>query len=220
MKKTPSLVLLLALGGLAGFAQAEELKGDAARGAKINDVCIGCHGITGYKSSFPEVYHVPAIAGQNPQYLVAALDAYRKGGRKQESMRAVAGALSEQDIADLAAFYSTQYQPAKPAPETLAVAPSPKVAELLDRGACSSCHGANFTKPIDGSYPKIAGQYADYLYAALKSYKTEGNPRVGRDNAIMGAQVKQFSHAELRAIAQYLASLPGEIATVAQSPFH
>jgi cytochrome c553 len=210
--------LLLALCGLVPPAQAQEVKGNAANGARINDTCIGCHGIPGYQASFPEVHRVPAIAGQNPQYIVAALNAYRKGERKQGSMRAIAGSLSDQDIADLAAFYATQYQP-QAAADAAVPPPPPAVAELLNKGACASCHGANYSKPIDPSYPKIAGQYADYLYVALKAYKTEGNPVVGRSNAIMGAQVKQFSHKELRLIADYLGSLTPEVATVAQSPF-
>ena len=103
-------------------------------------------------------------------------------------------------------------------PDT-AEAPPAEVAALITKGACASCHGANFNKPIDPSYPKLAGQYADYLYVALKAYKFEGNPQVGRANAIMGAQAKQFNNAELKAIAQYLGSLPGELKTVKESPF-
>ena len=98
-------------------------------------------------------------------------------------------------------------------------APPPEVAALLAKGACASCHGPDFNKPIDGAYPKIAGQYPDYLFTALKSYKVEGNPQVGRGNAIMGAQVKQFSNKELKMLAQYLGSLPPDVHTIAQSKF-
>jgi len=190
---------------------------DAAAGAKKVAMCIGCHGIPGYQASFPEVHKVPMIAGQNAKYIAAALTAYAKGERKHPTMRGIAQSLSEQDIADISAFYEKQ-APAQTLPET-AAAPSAQVAELLTKGACVSCHGANFNKPIDGSYPKIAGQHADYLNVALKSYQTEGNAVVGRSNAIMAGQVKQFSHAELKAIAKYLASLPGELRTVPQSKF-
>ena len=211
-----ALSLMLALCGAFSSAQAQELKGDAAAGAKINAQCIGCHGIPGYQASFPEVYKVPMISGQNAKYIVAALDAYKKGERKHPTMHAVAASLSEQDIADLAAYYATHGTPT-PAPETPAVQPTPEVVALLAKGACVSCHGPNFSKPIDGSYPKIAGQHADYLYAALKSYKVEGNANVGRGNAIMAGQVKQFSLAELKAMAKYIGSLPSEVHTVAQS---
>jgi cytochrome c553 len=213
-----ALTLTLALAGATFAAQAQEIKGDAARGATLNASCIGCHGIPGYQSSFPEVYRVPAISGQNDKYIIAALNAYKKGERKHPTMRAIAGSLTEQDIADLAAYYATHG--GAPAATTAATkAAPPDVAALLAKGACASCHGENYNKPIDGSYPKIAGQYPDYLFSALKSYRFEGNPNVGRGNAIMAAQVKQFSNAELKAIAQFLGSLPADVHTVAQSKF-
>jgi cytochrome c553 len=213
-----ALTLMLALTGVTFTAQAQELKGDAAKGAKLNASCIGCHGIPGYQSSFPEVHRVPAISGQNAKYIVAALNAYKRGERKHGTMRAVAASLSEQDMADLAAYYAAHGATA--AATSAAVAPAPpEVAALLAKGACASCHGADFSKPIDGAYPKIAGQYPDYLFAALKSYKVEGNPQVGRGNAIMGAQVKQFSNKELKMLAQYIGSLPADVHTIAQSKF-
>jgi cytochrome c553 len=213
-----ALTLMLALSGAAFTAQAQEIQGDAAKGAAINATCIGCHGIPGYQSSFPEVHRVPAISGQNAKYIVAALTAYKKGERKHGTMRAVAAGLSDQDIANLAAYYSTHGGAADTA-EQAAPTPPADVAALLAKGACASCHGANFNKPIDGAYPKIAGQYPDYLYTALKAYKTEGNAQVGRGNPIMGAQVKQFSNKELKALAQYIGSLPPGVHTIAQSKF-
>lgn len=212
-----ALTLTLALAGATFAAQAQEIKGDAARGATLNASCIGCHGIPGYQASFPEVYRVPAISGQNDKYIIAALNAYKKGDRKHPTMRAIAASLTEQDIADLAAYYATHG--GAPATATAAVTPPPDVAALLTKGACASCHGENFSKPIDGAYPKIAGQYPDYLFSALKAYKVEGNANVGRGNAIMAAQVKQFSNKELKAIAQFLGSLPADVHTVAQSKF-
>jgi cytochrome c553 len=69
-------------------------------------MCIGCHGIPGYKTAFPVVYHVPRIAGQQPGYLLNALKAYKTGERSHPSMRAIAAALSDEDIANLAAYYA------------------------------------------------------------------------------------------------------------------
>lgn len=204
-----SLALAATLGAFS-TAQAQ----DVAAGQKKVAMCIGCHGIPGYRASFPEVHQVPMIAGQNAKYISTALVAYAKGERKHPTMRGIAQTLSEQDVADIAAFYEQQAK-AEPAPES-APAASGQVAELLTKGACVTCHGANFSKPIDGAYPKLAGQHRDYLYVALKSYQTEGNPVVGRGNAIMAGQVKQFSHAELKAIAGYIASLPSELRTVPQ----
>lgn len=205
-----SLALAATLGLLTTQAQAQ----DVAAGQKKVAMCIGCHGIPGYQATFPEVHKVPMIAGQNAKYIASALTAYAKGDRKHPTMRGIALSLSDQDIADISAYYE-QLGKAAPAPE-VAAAPSEAVKALLDKGACASCHGANFSKPIDGSYPKLAGQHADYLYVALKSYQTEGNAVVGRGNAIMAGQVKQFSLSELKTISKYLASLPGEVATVAQ----
>lgn len=214
-----ALPLLLALAGSLFVATAARAQ-DAAAGYKKADMCIGCHGIPGYQASFPQVHKVPKIAGQNGKYIVAALNAYKKGDRKHPTMRAIAASLTDKDIADLAAFYETEGASSfKPVADGPAAAPSAEVAALLTKGACASCHGANFNKPIDGAYPKLAGQHADYLFLTLKSYGTEGNPQVGRANAIMGGQVKQFKNAELKAIADYLASLPGDVRTVPESRF-
>ena len=183
-------------------------------------MCFGCHNIKGYQASFPEVYRVPQIAGQSAKYIAAALNAYKTGDRKHPTMRGIAETLSEQDVADISAYYEKLGAEArKPAADKPSREPNAQVAALLQKAACASCHGANLSKPIDPSYPKIAGQYADYLYAALKSYKIEGSAQVGRGNAIMAAQVKQFSNKELKAIAQFLGSLPADVHTVAQSKF-
>ena len=91
---------------LALAQQAAPQKGDAdlAHRNKIA-MCIGCHGIPGYKTAFPSVYHVPMIAGQQPGYIVSALKAYKAGERSHPSMRGIAASLSDQDMADLAAYY-------------------------------------------------------------------------------------------------------------------
>jgi cytochrome c553 len=94
------------------------------------------------------------------------------------------------------------------------------VAELLKKGACVSCHGENFAKPIDPSYPKIAGQHADYLFVALKSYKETGkNAYVGRSNGVMAGVAGQFSNDELKALAQYIGKVQGDLQVVPQSRF-
>ena len=69
------------------------------------------------------------------------------------------------------------------------------------------------------TYPKIAGQHSDYLYAALKAYKTEGNAQIGRNNPIMGGVAKQFSNEELKTLANYIGSLNGELKTVQPNRF-
>ena len=216
-KLLPSLLSLVITSVMAVSAQAQEVKGDAkAAEAKIA-MCIGCHGIPGYQSSFPEVYRVPKISGQNAKYSAAALTAYKKGERKHQTMRGIADTLSDQDIADVAAYYEQHGKT-----EAVTAAPkaaNEKVTALLQKGACVSCHGANFTQPLDPSYPKIAGQHKDYLYVALKSYKVENQSTWGRSNGIMGGIAKQYSNAELKALAEYIADQQGELKTIPQSKF-
>jgi len=190
-------------------------------------MCEGCHNLPRYQASFPEVYKVPMIAGQNAKYIASALVAYRKGERKHPTMRAIAGSLSDQDIADVAAYYSQlgtaagSSPAAAPAASAAAPAhePPPQVAKLLAQANCASCHGSNFSAPIDPSYPKLAGQHADYLFAALKAYQTDHNPLMGRNNAIMMGMARPFTHPEIKAIAAYLGSLPGDLKTVQQPRF-
>ena len=218
MSKAMNFLLAPAL-ALLGFVSAAQAQ-DAAAGEKKAAMCIGCHGIHGYQASFPEIHKVPMISGQGAKYIVAALTAYKKGERKHPTMKGIAASLSDADMADLGAFYEKHGASSlKTVAETPAVAPSAEVAALLTKGACASCHGANYSKPIDGSYPKIAGQHADYLYVALHAYTVTGNPNMGRSNAIMVGQVKQFKRDELKAIAKYLGSLPGELRTVPQDKF-
>jgi cytochrome c553 len=211
-----SMIALVAALGSLGFAM-EATAQDAKAGEKKAAMCIGCHGIPDYKASFPEVYRVPMIAGQNAKYIVSALTQYKKGDRKHPTMRGIAASLSDQDMADLAAFYSTE---AKSEPVTAAPADVPaNVAELLKKGNCASCHGANFNTPIDPSYPKLAGQHGDYLYVALREYQVDKNPLVGRNNAIMQGMARPFTPAESKILANYFASLPGELKTIPQSRF-
>ena len=213
--------------GLGVAARAQDAKpGDAAAGEKKIAMCEGCHNLPRYQASFPEVYKVPMIAGQNAKYIASALTAYRKGERKHPTMRGIAGSLSDQDIADVSAYYAQLGSPAgsaaAPAPAASAAPghePPPQVAALLTKGNCVSCHGSNFSAPIDPSYPKLAGQHPDYLYAALKAYQTDHNPLMGRNNAIMMGMARPFTHAEIKAIAEYIGSLPGEVKTVQQARF-
>lgn len=200
-------------------AHAQPIKGDIKAGEKKIAQCIGCHGIIGYQASFPEVYRVPKISGQGASYIMSALSAYKKGDRRHPTMRGIVDNLSEQDIADVAVYYESHGKVEGTAALGKAAEGNARAAALVKKGACVTCHGDSFSKPIDPSYPRIAGQYADYLFVALKSYKTEGNPVWGRGNPIMGGVAKQFSNAELKELASYLSTLPGEIKTLPQSKF-
>jgi cytochrome c553 len=89
---------VLAAAPAIAFAQAKKETVNTAQ-------CIGCHGIPGYKTAFPEVYHVPKITGQQQAYIVNALKAYKSGERSHPSMRGIAASLTDEDMAALAAHY-------------------------------------------------------------------------------------------------------------------
>lgn len=89
-------------------APAGDPVGNVERGHNKAATCLGCHSIPGYKADFPMVYQVPMIGGQNAKYIETALKEYRKGERRFPSMMATARSLSDQDIADVAAYFSSQ----------------------------------------------------------------------------------------------------------------
>ena len=210
---TRTLTLLLALAGVFSTAHAQ----DAQRGSTKVQMCIGCHGIVGYQTDFPLVYKVPKIAGQDARYIVSALTAYRGGDRKHPSMHSIASSLTDQDIADVAAYYAQLGKPDAPVPATPETPVPDKIKSAVT--TCVSCHGTNFSTPTDPSIPRLAGQYPDYLLFALKSYKVEGNPHYGCANAVMGAMAKPLKDDTIDEIASYLASLPGDLRTVPQAKF-
>ncbi|MBL8521015.1 MAG: c-type cytochrome [Betaproteobacteria bacterium] len=111
MKKAIILAALLPLWGATGAGAqapaAASAKGDAAAGkAKASAICSGCHGVPGTKAAYPSVYLVPKIGGQNADYIVAALKAYKSGERYNETMKALATQLSDKDTLDVAAYYA------------------------------------------------------------------------------------------------------------------
>jgi len=170
---------------LAGQAQAA---GDAQRGKQIGYTCLGCHGIEDYKNVYP-TYSVPKLVGQQPEYIVAALKAYRGKQRSHATMYAQASSLSDQDIEDVAAYLAGK-------PLTVDAAPV-GTAPAKVTGLCSACHGANGVG-IMGAYPTLAGQHADYLERALVEYQ-----KGDRKNAIMQSFAAQLSAADIKAIADY-----------------
>ena len=224
MNKLLTTMFALAVACVTLSAQAQKVAGGVENGAKKTAMCVGCHGIVGYQASFPEIHKVPMIAGQSATYITAALTAYKAGDRKHPTMRAIADSLTEQDMADLAAYYAQLgVKPESAPPDTPAKQPSERVQALITRdkdNACTKCHGVNFNKPNDGTVAKLAGQHADYLFVALKAYKVENHAQLGRANGVMSGQAKKFSNAELKELAGYISSLPGELKTVPESRFH
>jgi cytochrome c553 len=103
-----TMASVIAIPAMAQSVIDPAVVGNATAGAKKKSSCIGCHGIPDYKTAFPLVYRVPKISGQSEKYLASSLAAYRSGERSHPSMRAIAGSMSDQDIADLAAYYANK----------------------------------------------------------------------------------------------------------------
>ena len=106
MKQKSIMNLLLALGMFLAFSGATQAAGDAAAAKDKLSMCAGCHGIPGYKTAFPNAYHVPKLGGQHAEYIIKALEGYKNGSRSHPTMTALAKTLSQQDIENLAAYYS------------------------------------------------------------------------------------------------------------------
>jgi cytochrome c553 len=100
-----SLTRILAAAALAAMALSAQAAGNADAGKKKAFQCQGCHDIPDWKTAYPEVYRVPKLGGQKPEYIIAALKEYRSGDRDFATMRAMISPLSDQDIADIAAWY-------------------------------------------------------------------------------------------------------------------
>jgi cytochrome c553 len=102
MSRTRILIAAIA----CALASPASAAGDAAAGKQKVFQCMGCHGIPGWKTAFPEVYSVPKLGGQHAAYLVAALKQYKAGDRDHTTMRSIAANLSEKDMEDIAAYYA------------------------------------------------------------------------------------------------------------------
>jgi cytochrome c553 len=146
------------------------LAGDAERGAVLGQTCTGCHGIPGYYNANP-AYHVPKLGGQNADYLEIALQGYRRGTRGHETMQAQASSLSDQDIADVAAYFESFDGEAERG-RTRASAAQIE-AGRAKAATCVACHGPEGVAAA-AQWPNLAGQHETYLLEALEQYKDGG----------------------------------------------
>ena len=162
---------------------------------ELSSTCLGCHGIVSYNNIYPS-YKVPMLGNQHKDYLVAALKAYRSGERAHPTMRAQAANLSDQDISKIADYFSSfRLDDSKQA--------NSDVKMIEEANACVGCHGPDGNSIVP-TFPKIAGQYQDYLLHALKSYRN-GN----RNNAIMNGIASTLSDEQMIILSKYYASQVG-----------
>jgi len=106
MRPSQKTILAALMLASAPVLAQQPLVGDPKEAHKKIAMCEGCHGIPGYRTAYPDVYPVPKLGGQSAAYLSNALHAYKAKQRSHPSMRGIAASLSDQDIADLAAYYS------------------------------------------------------------------------------------------------------------------
>lgn len=188
--------MALALLACAMTAGAE---GDPQAGKIKAYTCTGCHGIPGYFNAFPS-YHVPKIGGQNYQYLVLALQAYRSGDRQHPTMAAQAGSMSDQDIEDISAYF-VSLSGGEPKSEYFPDG-DPQAGEEKST-LCMACHGAD-GNGIDPQYPRLAGQYGDYMVKSLQDYKSGA-----RVNVVMAGFAAGLNEQDMKDLAAYYAAKSG-----------
>lgn len=165
--------------------------GDPAQGEPLSAVCGGCHGSHGVSTDSS----TPSLAGQDATYLVDAIKAYRTT-RKRENMRLYVTGLSEQDIQNIAAFYSVQKSKAVEKGSTL-------VQDLTEK--CDRCHGATAPQNPALAVPKIQGQDRDYLVMALRAYRDDR-----RESSMMHKMSLPYSDAIIESLAAHYAAQPAK----------
>jgi len=159
--------------------------GDAAAGKKAAAACAGCHGESGVSS----IAGTPSLAGQDAQYLVTATLAYKDGTRRDETMKAPAGALDERAVKDVAAFYAAQQ------PQAPEVRKPLSLAEWTQR--CDRCHGPNGNS-IEPVMPALAAQRVDWLEGVLEAYR-----KGARKSTAMSAMSASLSESDVKALAAH-----------------
>lgn len=200
----PKLALTLSLAVAAAWSVPALAAGSKEAGQAKSATCVACHGVDG-NSVNPEW---PSLAGQHVAYLDRHLKAFRSGERQNVLMSPMAAALSDQDIADLAAFFSSQTRRGgETEPSRL------KLGQKLYRGghverqvpACNGCHGpAGLGNPAAG-YPSIQGQHATYVAAQLRAYRA--GERKTDPNQMMRNSAALLTNEEIDAVASYVQGL-------------
>lgn len=192
-----------------GSASADNLvAGDAEAGKTKSTVCAACHGVDG--NSLNPVW--PSIAGQHSKYLKDQLAYFKSGDRKNVLMTAQALGLSDQDMADLAAYFAGQDATAREVSDPSSVA----VAERLYKGgdnergipACIACHGPTGAGNPGVPYPAVGGQHATYIASSLREYAADNDNRNNNASQKMMVSIAlKLEPAEIDALASYLQGL-------------
>jgi cytochrome c553 len=187
---------------ITALTHAALAAGDPNAGKIKFATCTGCHAIPGYTNAYP-TYHVPRLGGQHPDYVAAALKDYQAGTRQHPTMHANAFPLGEQDIQDIAAYVAGFKPVAQPQPIR-----GDAAAGKAKSATCVACHGSDGNSPIP-IYPRLAGQYEDYLRKALTDYQNGA-----RQNPIMKGMAAPLSAEDIADLSAWFASQPSGLITV------
>jgi cytochrome c553 len=198
---------MAAVAGLiaATGACAETAKGDPAKAQQIvNTVCVACHGADG-NSLVPAN---PKLAGQHYDYLLKQLRDFKSGERKNPIMTGMVAALSPEDMANLAAYFSSQKQAPGSAKDKDLVALGQKIyrAGNFANGlpACAACHSPDGAG-IPAQFPRIGGQHADYVETQLKNFRN--SDRTNDPGKAMQSVAAKMTDKEMKAVADYIDGL-------------
>jgi len=202
MKKTVIAVLAAAFVGL--IPNLLLAQGDAAAGQAKSALCGSCHGVDG---NSPLAMN-PKLAGQSAKYMVKQLQDFKSGARPGATMAAMVLSLSDQDMEDIAAWYSSQQPTMQGAdPESI------ELAERLYRAgnseiavaACSACHSPTGKGNAPAGFPSLSGQHAEYTLQQLKDFRS--GVRQNDASEIMRTVVERLTDKELEALASYVSGL-------------
>ena len=202
MKKLVIVILPIFLSSIAPqllFAQ-----GDAAAGQAKSALCATCHGADGNS----QLSINPKLAGQNASYLVKQLKDYKSGARVNPTMTAMVAALTDQDVLDIAAWYSSQQVSLLGAdPETLELGETLYRAGIKDLSvaACSACHSPTGNGNEPAGFPSLSGQHSEYTLLQLKAFRA--GERQNDSSAMMRSVVERLTDKELEALASYVSGL-------------
>lgn len=186
-------------------APAPTVKGDATRAQKIvNDVCGACHATDGNSTS--PAY--PSLAGQSPEYLAKQLHEFKTGARKNAIMAPNVTKLSDDDMLNLAAYFSAQQPKPRQAKDASLIAAGQKIYKGGNAGsgvpACASCHGPSGAG-IPSLFPRLAGQHSKYVLSQLKNFRS--GDRVNDGGKMMQVIAKKMTDQEMKAVAEYVNGL-------------
>ena len=205
------LILLgLTLGWTSsGFAANANPIGDAAAGKSKTAVCSACHGVDGNGAA-----PFPKLAGQGQKYLLKQLNNIQDDVRKVASMAGLLDGMTEQDLADIAAYYSSQTSTGgQTNPELLELGAQIYRSGVADRNvaACIACHSPTGKGNAPAGFPALAGQHAQYIADQLRAYRKGYEDPEGRTNdgeaKIMRTNASRLSDNDIEAVSSYIAGL-------------